>query len=126
MTAQATNSDYIFIDNLRVNCIVGIHAWEQAQPQPLLFTLKLYCDFSPIFASAELQDSIDYAAVSQLIESHCQARPHLLIETLAHEIIGQLFDNFPLIEGLSLQLAKPHAVANSQQVGLHITRWRNL
>jgi dihydroneopterin aldolase len=125
MTAQATNSDYIFIDNLRVDCIVGIHPWEQVQPQPLLFTLKLYCDFSAIFASAELQDSIDYAAVSQLIESHCHAMPHRLIETLAHDIIGQLFDNFPLIQGLSLQLAKPHAVSASQQVGLHVSRWRN-
>jgi dihydroneopterin aldolase len=124
MTAQAPNSDYIFIENLRINCIVGIHPWEQVQPQPLLFTLKLYCDFSAIFASGELQDSIDYAAVSQLIESHCQAKPHLLIETLANEIVTKLLADFPLIQGIKLTLAKPHAVANSQQVGLQITRWR--
>ncbi len=125
MTESKPAQDYIFIDHLRVNSIVGIHAWEQVQPQPLLFTLKLYCDFSAIFSSAALQDSIDYAAVSQLIERHCQAKPHLLIETLANEILIRLLADFPLIQGIELTLAKPHAVANSQQVGLHITRWRS-
>lgn len=124
MTSQNLVNDYIFIDNLRVQCVVGIHPWEQAQPQPLEFSLKLFCHFEPIFKSAELNDSIDYAAVSQLIEHQCQAQSHQLIETLAADVLQQLFDRFPLILGIELNLAKPHAVANAQQVGLQVTRWR--
>ncbi|SFR61015.1 dihydroneopterin aldolase [Thiomicrospira sp. ALE5] len=125
MNRSSPPSDYIFIDNLRINTLIGIHAWEQVQPQPLVFSLKLYCDFTPVFNSAQLEDSIDYAAVASAIEQHCQTKAHRLIETLAHDILTHLLSDFPLIQGIELTLAKPHAVAASQQVGLQVTRWRN-
>ena len=124
MNSSSPPSDFIFIDNLRINTLIGIHAWEQVQPQPLVFSLKLYCDFAPVFNSAQLEDSIDYAAVASTIEDHCQAKAHRLIETLAQDILTHLLRDFPLIQGIELTLAKPHAVAASQQVGLQVTRWR--
>lgn len=115
--------DKIFIRGLEVETIIGVHAWEQRTPRPLLLDLELGLELREAAASDRVRDAVDYQAFSEAVAGFVQSQPVALLETLAERLARQLFQQFPLLT-LRLTITKPGAVANVKAVGVEIERRR--
>lgn len=117
-------SDSIFIEGLKVNTIIGVHAWEKCQAQPLLFDIELFTTIISAAQTDQLADTVDYAKVSQDIIKLAQQESFELIETLAEQVCQHILQHYMGVQAIQLKLAKPHAVAEAKQVGVKIWRQR--
>jgi len=115
--------DKIFIHGLSVETLIGIHAWEQRTPRPLIFDLELGTDIREAASSDNVRDAIDYQAVSEAVAKFTQDNPVGLLETLAERLSRQLFRQFPILS-LKLSINKPGAVAGVKAMGVEIDRRR--
>lgn len=113
--------DIIFIESLEFDCIIGILEHERTTAQPLSIDLKMHHDIRPAARSGQLDQSLDYAAISKWIIEFCIAQQAELIETLAQNLADALFNEFQ-ISKIDLTIRKPNAVPEARAVGVHITR----
>jgi len=116
-------TDFILIEQLEIGMVIGVHAWEQRAPRPLVLDLELGVDIRTAAASDRLRDAVNYRAVADEILELGRSRRFQLIETLAETIARLLFDRFP-ITSLKLTIGKPGAVTEAKMVGVRIERRR--
>ncbi len=57
--------DIIFIRELRIQTIIGVHPWERQTRRTLLLDLELGADVRPAAATDRLDDTLDYQAVAR-------------------------------------------------------------
>lgn len=115
--------DTVFITGLRIETIIGIHAWEQQAPRPLMLDLELGANIQDAAASDQIRDAVDYKAVADAIIALTQKRQFRLLEALSEAIARHLFERFP-IQTLRLTIGKPGAVPEATTVGVRIERRR--
>lgn len=110
----------LFIRELPVDCIIGVHPDERSSRQQLLISLTLEMDFSAAAATDAVQQAIDYTALADKMIAIARQGRFQLIETLAETIADALF--FPPIVWLEIEVQKPRAIAGTPQVGVQVTR----
>lgn len=113
--------DTIRIRGLKVEAIVGVHAWERKVPRTLVLDLELATDVARAAAKDQLKDALDYDAVARLATSFVVESRFQLIETLAERLAARLQKEFGL-RWLKLEVHKPGAVAGAQDVSVAIER----
>ena len=110
----------LFIRELPVVCVIGIHPFEQASRQTLLISLKAELDFSDAAARDDIKGAIDYVALASRIEAIGQEGKFALIETLAERLADDLFQ--PPMTTLEIEVQKPGALPQTRLVGVCTTR----
>jgi len=113
--------DIIFIHELCIETMIGVHPWERKHRRTLLADLELAADIRPAAATDQLDQTLDYQAIAQRIgelaaASHCQ-----LVETLAEQIAERLLQEFAT-PWLRLTLRKPGVPAGAREAGVIIER----
>ena len=116
--------DCIHIQGIRAQCLIGVHDWERQSPQPIDMDLTLACDLKPAGQSDDLNQTLDYKAITDDVLAWAQASRFELIETLAETLCEKLLRAYPLAQSVKINLMKPHAVPYVQNVGLTIERQR--
>lgn len=114
-------SDIVFIKQLEVGAIIGIHDWEREQKQPLLFDVEMLTDIRAAGQSDDITDAVDYFAVSQRIIELVDASSFQLLEALVETLCDCLLNEFA-ISWIKLTVHKPQAVPEAASVGLIIER----
>lgn len=117
------NSDSIFIQRLEVAAYVGVYDHEKEACQPVYFDLELGVDLSAAALSNDLDDTVDYAAVSDTVIMTAQAKHYELIEHLADHCFKVLFDQFP-VDWISIKISKPDAIKAAEVSGIQMMRNR--
>ncbi len=115
--------DKIFLRGLQVETIIGIHAWEQRAPRPLILDLEMGTDIRDAASSDHVRDAIDYAAVTAAVVKFVSETHVGLLETLAERLSRLLFQQFPILS-LRLSINKPGAVPDVKAMGVEIERRR--
>jgi dihydroneopterin aldolase len=115
--------DTLFVTNLELDAIIGIHPHERTTPQRLLISFELMADTRKAAASDDIADAVDYDDATQRIADLTRAGQFQLIETLAAEIAALLLAHYP-IRAAAVEVRKPAAVANAETVGVRIERKR--
>ena len=113
----------IFIRELPVHCIIGVHAHERASRQRILVSVELSTDFTAAAASDRLEDAVDYSAIADLIQQQASDGRFQLLEALAESLLEAL-----LVEPVSrvtIEIQKPGALAATRQVGVRVERARS-
>ena len=98
--------DKVFLNDLRVDTIIGIYEWERNTKQTLQFDLEMDWDIRPAAASEDINDALDYDAMSKTIVSFVEQSSYQLIETLAEDLCQLLIKEFS-IPKIKLTLTKP-------------------
>ncbi len=98
--------DKIFLNDLKIDTIIGIYDWERQTQQTLRFDLEMDWDIRPAAASDDIADTLDYGAIAQTIVQFVEHSHYQLIETLAEELCALLLSRYP-IPKLKLTLTKP-------------------
>ncbi len=115
--------DSIFIEKLSFLASIGVFEWEKQFEQKLELDIELSTDIRPAAANDDLNLTLNYAAISELVIQLAKAEHHDLIETLAEKIAAKLLQEFNT-QQVSLTLRKPSAVPAAASVGVKITRQR--
>lgn len=113
--------DIVFIEDLRIETVIGIYDWERQIRQVVALDLEMAFDNRKPAASDRIVDTLDYKAVSKRLIAFVEAAHYELVETLAEECARIVRDDFG-VEWLRLRLAKPGAVRGSKAVGVVIER----
>lgn len=119
------NHDSVLIEDLTVECVVGLYDWEQRLPRKLVLNLELGVDAGVAAASDAMEDGVNYAAVCEQVIDVCRSTHYRLLETLAEHIARDLLDRWPLIQSVRLTIRKPGAVTVARNVGVRILRQRD-
>ena len=117
--------DKIILRGLPVGCVIGTLPAERTAPQTLFFDLELCGDFSRAGRTDDLADAVDYTAVERCVKEYAASTSFYLLERLAYACAGQLLEEFPLLDRVTLGIRKPGAPVESESVKLEITLARS-
>ena len=113
--------DIVFVRDLRFKTIIGVWDWERQLPQIVSIDLEMGWDISAAAASGDLEDALDYKAVSQKVETFLQEQEFRLVEAAADAVANMVMDEFS-VPWIRVSVQKPHAVTQSQSVGVVVER----
>ena len=113
--------DLVFIQDLRIETVIGIYDWERQIRQVVALDLEMAFDNTVPAASDRIEDTLDYKAVSKRLIHFVENSHFQLVETLAERCAAIVLGEFK-VPWLRLKLAKPGAVRGSQAVGVVIER----
>ena len=113
--------DLVFIEDLRIQTVIGIFDWEREITQTVSLNLEMGFDISKAAATDSIDDTLDYKAVSKRLILFVESSEYQLVESLAEECAAIVLREFP-VNWLRLKLSKPGAVRGSSAVGVTIER----
>ncbi|MFC1542687.1 dihydroneopterin aldolase [Pseudomonadota bacterium] len=113
--------DYVLIEGLEVRTVIGIYDWEREIRQSVRLDLKMAWDISKAARTDNIEDTLDYKAVSKRLISYVEASSFGLIESLAEECAKIVMIEFD-VPWLQLKMSKPGAVRGSENVAVLIER----
>jgi len=118
------SKDLVFIEDLRIQTVIGIFDWEREITQTISLDLQMAFDISRAAASDDIVDTLDYKAVSKRLIQFVESSEFQLVEALAEHCANIVLNEFP-VTWLNLKLSKPGAVRGSSAVGVIIERGEN-
>src|SRR6476661_9542493 len=101
--------DVVFIEDLRIETVIGIYDWERKSKQIVALDLEMAFDNRKPAASDAIEDTLDYKAVSKRLIAFVSASDFGLVETLAERCAALILDEFG-VRHVRLKLSKPGAV----------------
>ncbi len=115
------NMDRVFIEDLRIQTVIGIFDWEREITQTISLDLQMAFNIARAAESDDIVDTLDYKAVSKRLIQFVEASEFQLVESLAEHCANIVLEEFP-VTWLQLKLSKPGAVRGSSAVGVIIER----
>ncbi|WP_417536226.1 dihydroneopterin aldolase [Methylophaga sp.] len=113
--------DKIFLNDLKIDTIIGIYDWERHAQQTLTFDLEMDWDIRKAAETDDISNTLDYGAIAQKIVNFVKASDYQLIETLAEDLTQMLLTEFS-IPKLKLTLSKPVALHGQNTARIVIER----
>lgn len=113
--------DTVFIEDLRIETVIGIYDWERKIRQTVALDLEMAFDNRKPAASDRIEDTLDYKTVAKRLIAFVESSHFELVETLAERCAEIVLNEFG-VRWLRLKLAKPGAVSGSKSVGVVIER----
>jgi len=117
--------DIVYITGLKTDAVIGVYDWERDIRQTLVLDLTLASDNRAAAATDGIAEAVDYDAISKRVLAYVESSQFQLIETLAETVAEIVLTEFS-IPWLRLQVSKPGAVAQAQDVGVIIERGNKL
>ena len=115
--------DRVFIEDLKVQTVIGIFDWEREIKQTISIDLEMEFDIRKAADSDSIEDTLDYKSVSKRLINFVEKSEFQLVEALAERCALIVLGEFP-VNWLRLKLGKPGAVRGSTAVGVLIERGR--
>lgn len=113
--------DIIYIQDLKVETIIGINNWEREVRQTVSFDLEMACDIRKAAQSDHIDDALNYKTIAKRLIQFIDESNFFLIETLAERCAEIVLNEFD-VRWLKLRISKPGAIRGSRDVGVIIER----
>ncbi|OOG65407.1 dihydroneopterin aldolase [Rhodanobacter sp. B04] len=113
--------DIVFIEDLRIDTVIGIYDWERRVRQTLSFDIEMAFDNTVPAASDDIALTLNYKDVSKRLIDYVGASSFGLVETLAERCVAIIREEFA-VGWVRLKLSKPGAVRGAKAVGVRIER----
>ena len=115
--------DKVFINNLQVFGILGIHEHEQLTPQEIRISASASTDIRASASADDIEQTVNYSTLAKRIIRYIEAHPCLTIEALIEALAAEILRD-ERITSIWLRVEKPNAVPQAESVGVEITRSR--
>ena len=116
-------TDRIEIKDLLLRTIIGINHDERRDRQDVMVSLVLHTDLRAAGMSDDLQDTLDYRALTKRVIGLVESSQFYLIERLA-SAVAQLCLEEPRVERVTVTIEKPGALRFTRSVGVTLERGR--
>ena len=113
--------DKIFLNELKVETVIGIWEWERKIRQTVIIDLEMSADIAKAAATDDVKDTLNYKSVAKRIQSFVADSSFQLVETLAERIAGIIRDEFG-VKWVKVRVNKVGAIRGSRDVGILIER----
>lgn len=113
--------DIVFIEDLRIETIIGIYDWEREVKQTIALDIEMLADNTVAAASENIDDALNYKSVAKRLIGFTEGSQFQLVETLAERLAAIILDEFD-VPWCRLKLSKLGAVTGSRSVGVIIER----
>jgi dihydroneopterin aldolase/2-amino-4-hydroxy-6-hydroxymethyldihydropteridine diphosphokinase/dihydropteroate synthase/2-amino-4-hydroxy-6-hydroxymethyldihydropteridine diphosphokinase/dihydropteroate synthase len=116
-----SKNDYLYIRNLCISTIVGIHPWERVEKQLVLINVSCY-SASSFPEEDRVSPDFNYRSISSWISDYVEQSTFKTLEALVHHTARTCLERFPSIESVRLKIEKPSALLFAKSPGLEIVR----
>jgi len=113
--------DKIFLDELKIDTVIGIWDWERKIRQTVIIDLEMSGDIARAAATDNVEDTLNYKSVAKRLQEFVGESSFQLVETLAERIAGIVRDEFG-VAWVKVTVNKPGAIRGSKDVGVEIER----
>jgi len=113
--------DIVFIEELRIDAVIGIYDWERRVRQTLSLDIEMAFDNTVPAADDDIAKTLNYKDVSKRLIGYVGESSFGLVETLAERCAAIIREEFG-VQWLRLKLSKPGAVRGAKAVGVCIER----
>jgi dihydroneopterin aldolase len=113
--------DIIFLNDLRVETVIGIFDWERSIRQTVSIDLQMGTDIRKASAADDINDTLDYKAVAKRLIEFVGGSEFGLVEALAENIARIVIHEFE-VPWIRVTLNKPGAIRGARDVGVLIER----
>ncbi len=113
--------DIVFIEDLRIDAVIGIYDWERRVRQTLSFDIEMAFDNTVPAAEDDIERTLNYKDVSKRLIDYVGESSFGLVETLAERCAAIIREEFG-VSWVRLKLSKPGAVRGARAVGVCIER----
>lgn len=117
-------TDYVFIEGLQIDTLIGIYDWERRIRQTLVFDIEMAFDNRVPAATDDIALTLNYKDVSKRLIEYVGHSSFGLVETLAERCAQIILDEYA-VSKVRLKLSKPGAVRGARAVGVMIQRERS-
>ena len=121
LNKRTPSVDIVFINDLRIETIIGIYEWERKVKQTISLDLEMGADIRRSAKTDAIEDTLDYKAVAKRLISFVGESEYQLVETLAEKVAGIVLTEFS-VPWIKLTVHKPGAVRGSRDVGVIVER----
>lgn len=115
------NMDKIFLEELKIDTIIGIWDWERKIRQTVEIDLDMAADIRKAAESDDVEDTLNYKLVAKRLQSFVGDSEFQLVETLAERIAAIVTGEFG-VPWVRVRVNKPGAIRGAQDVGVIIER----
>jgi dihydroneopterin aldolase len=102
--------DRIIVPDIPLQARVGITDAERAKEQAVLVDVELGLDLGRAGTADELERTVDYEKVCDVVADTVRARPYRLIETMAETCARALLGAWPAVAEVRVRVKKPGAL----------------
>lgn len=113
--------DKVFIKDLNVIGILGIHPHEQRTPQAIRVSTEVGVDIGHAAQNDAILLTVNYSTLADDIRQFIANNHFKTIEALIEALAEMILEN-PLVLNVKLRVEKPNAVPDAAAVGVEITR----
>jgi FolB domain-containing protein len=115
--------DKVFIINLRVQGILGIHDWERVTPREIVINALMFTDTQPAAQSDNISDCVNYSDMAKKLRTHTESAARMTVEALANDL-AEICLQEPKVIKVILRVDKPGAVPETDSVAVEVERTR--
>ncbi|MCP4040098.1 MAG: dihydroneopterin aldolase [bacterium] len=116
--------DAILLEGVEIPASLGVTEAERRMRRPVRLDLELGFDLSRAGRSDELDETIDYSELYEVVAKVAGGREHRLVEALGERIVSAIFESFA-VDRIRLTVRKPKPIAGViDWAGIQITRRR--
>jgi dihydroneopterin aldolase len=113
--------DKIFLQDLRVDAVIGIWEWERRVRQTVSLDIELATDVKRAAATDNIAQALDYKTIAKHLIGVVESSQFQLVETLAETLARIVVSEFG-VAWVRLSVSKPGAIEGSKNVGVIIER----
>lgn len=122
--SEAPPTDTIFLQELKVDTIVGIWDWERKIRQTVSIDLEMGADIRRAAENDDIESTLNYKLVAKRVQQFVADSEFQLVETMAEKIAEVVLQEFE-VPWIQVRVNKPGAIRNAKNVGVLIRRESN-
>lgn len=101
--------DKIIMQNMTFYGYHGVLPEENKLGQKFIVSAELYLDLKKAGQSDDVQDTVSYADVYEVIKHHMEKKQYKLLEALAEDIAEAILSQYGKIQEILIHIEKPEA-----------------
>ncbi len=113
--------DKIFINDLRIDTLIGVYEWERRIRQTIILDIEMSVDVHKAAAGDNIGDTLNYKSVCKRLTEFVQTSEYRLVETLIEECAKLIMEEFS-VPWVRIRLNKTGALHGARDVGIIIER----
>ena len=119
-------SDRILLEGIHGFGYHGLFEHERTNGQDFFVDVELEVDLQAASMSDAIEDTVNYAAITDLVVAEITSNPVSLIEKLAGRIAEQILHNYSKVNSVMITVHKPQAPVTAilKDIAVQITRTR--
>ena len=113
----------VFIKDLTLKEIIGIHARERMNKQKIIFNIALDVNQNTMPDENNKKSIVNYEKISKKLENLTKRKKYNFLESLAEDSFKEIFKD-KRINSIKIKIEKPEAIENASSVGVEVFKTR--